>query len=189
MKQEVTPPQDAMLDDVRFKFLAAHNAENVKHGGSSLMRHLTAVQGLLIEWGGREALADAGLFHSVYGTESFTSSILALELRNSVSEVIGPEAEELAYIFGAMEKGSFDHCVLTGPPFLILDRHTATEVSLNERQWRDLCEMVVANWMEQHPRVDSKYKLHKASMFQAVLPFLSLPARRTLESAYGFKSA
>ena len=177
-----------MPGDVKITFLSAHNADNVGHGESSLMQHLTAVEELLVDWGNRTALSDAGLFHSVYGTESFSGSILPLELRARVREIIGPEAEQLAYIFGAMEKGSFDHCVFNGPPFCIMDRHTATPVSLDEGQWRDLCEMVVANWMEQHPRVDSKYKLHKSTMFLAIRPLLSVPARRTLDSAYGFKN-
>ncbi len=183
------PPPDRIEDwppDPKLAFLRAHNADHVAHGASVLLEHLVGVQTLLQSWGAAPALADAGLFHAVYGTESFGQGVLPVSLREAVRAVIGPEAEALAYLFGAMEKESFEASVARGATPRVRDRHSGAVNTLDAATWRALCELVVANWMEQHPRVPEQFKQHKAEMFQALLPWLSPGAAASLRSAYGF---
>lgn len=187
---ERMPEPDRIEDwppDPKLAFLRAHNADHVGHSSSVLLEHLMGVQALLQSWGAAPALADAGLFHSVYGTESFAQAVLPVSLRGAVRAVIGPEAEGLAYLFGAMEKQSFDDSVFRGGSPWLRDRHTGAVHSLDAATWRGLCELVVANWLEQHPRVPEQYKRHKAEMFHALRPWLSPGAVRALGAAYGFE--
>ena len=88
-------------------FLTAHGAGAAGHSYRVLLDHLRGTRALLSQWGAREAVQDAGLFHSVYGTETYRHVTLPLDLRGQVRALIGEEAEGLAYVFGAMTKESF----------------------------------------------------------------------------------
>ena len=174
--------------DQQIAFLEAHNTAVMGHSNQSLLDHLVGVRALLVDWGASDSLAAAGLFHSVYGTESFGQEAVPLDLRPRVREVIGEQAEALAYLFGAMAKESFDASVERGSDFRIHDRHAGQDVPLGEAAWSEFCELVVANWLEQRPRVPEQYKQLKADMFRKVLAWLSDPGAEALASAYGFSA-
>jgi hypothetical protein len=146
------------------------------------------VREFLVQWGAPDSLAAAGLFHSVYGTESYRQQAVPLDLRPQVRAVIGEEAERLAYVFGAMAKENFDASVERGCDFSVSDRHTGEVISLQSEEWAGLCEMVVANWLEQRPRVRPEHKQLKAEMFRKLRSWLSEPAAAALSTAYGFSA-
>ena len=175
--------------ELQKSFLRAHNIAARGHSNQSLLDHLVGVRGLLVDWGANDALAAAGLFHSVYGTESYRQEALPLDLRPQVRVVIGEEAERRAYLFGAMAKESFEASVERGARFELKDRHAGEVVPLDEGEWSDLCELVVANWLEQRPRVAPQYMQLKAEMFRKLRCWLSTPASEALSSAYGFPPA
>lgn len=54
---------------------------------------------VLRSWGASEPLCNAALFHSIYGTEGFQGYKLPLSHRSEIAELIGAEAERLAWIF------------------------------------------------------------------------------------------
>ena len=170
-------------------FLHAHNTSVMGHSGQSLLDHLLGVRGILKDWGGSDVLLAAGLFHSVYGTESFRQEALPTTLRSEVRDVIGAAAERLAYVFGAMEKTTFDASVARGTAFSVVDRHTGKTTKLDEAEWAALCTLVVANWLEQRPRVRPEHKFLKAEMFRALRTWLDAPAYEALTEAYGFSPA
>jgi hypothetical protein len=60
----------------------------------------------------QQALCDAGLFHSIYGTEGFAGYALPWTERPAVRALVGPRAERLAWLFCAMDRASFDATVL-----------------------------------------------------------------------------
>ncbi len=167
-------------------FLQAHNAARMGHTSQSLLDHLTAVRGLLVQWGAPASVAAAGLFHSVYGTESYRQEAVPLELRPQVRAVIGEEAERLAYVFGAMVKDTFDASVERGCDFRVRDRHGGEMLSLSVEEWSALCEVVVANWLEQRPRAPQEYRYLKSEMFREVRRWLSAATTIELDAAYGF---
>src|SRR4051812_33337880 len=57
--------------------------------------HLLGVRRLLVEWGERPAMCDAGLFHSAYGTEYFPVGTPVD--RGEVQALIGDDAEWIAH--------------------------------------------------------------------------------------------
>jgi hypothetical protein len=173
--------------DAQKDFLHRHNVAAMGHTNQTLLDHLTAVRDMLAAWGNPPDILAAGLFHSVYGTESFRQVALPPALRPAVVEVIGETAEGLAYTFGAMEKATFDAAVSRGVDFWVGDRHTGGRILLPESQWRGLCEVVVANWLEQRPRVAPEKKNLKTEMFRRIRQWISPSASTALSAAYGFQ--
>ena len=168
-------------------FLRQHNVHTMGHSNQTLLAHLSGVRALLLEWENPPEVLAAGLFHSVYGTESFRQTALPQSLRSTVRVVIGEQAEMLAYVFGAMEKTTFGASVHRGADFWVTDRHTAEKISLPDPQWTALCEVVVANWLEQQPRVAPERRRLKADMFRAIRRWLSPGAAAAVSTAYGFE--
>jgi len=81
--------------------------DSVEHSGRSLYKHLLGTYELLIEWDAPTNLCIAGLFHSIYGTMSFKSNILTLEVRGELQKLIGKEAEKLVYLYCIMDRYHF----------------------------------------------------------------------------------
>lgn len=61
------------------------------------LSHLIGTRRVLLTWGSRPALCDAGLFHSVYGTEYFEPD--RRPDRDTVTAIIGAEAERVAWLW------------------------------------------------------------------------------------------
>src|SRR4051795_9590961 len=61
------------------------------------LSHLIGTRRLLVSWGCRPALCEAGLFHSVYGTEYFEPE--QQPTRDDVVAIIGTEAERVAWLW------------------------------------------------------------------------------------------
>jgi hypothetical protein len=111
------------------------------------LSHLIGTRRLLAEWGERPALVDAGLFHSAYGTEYFEPDRPAD--RDEVRDVIGDEAEEIAWTWCTIRRDTID---LTGAASA-LDRHTGTRVDLGDRRVRDIATLWAADTVEQIDRM------------------------------------
>ena len=79
----------------KFEFIREHCVSD--HSGRLLSDHLINVYRLLKEEGHSEEVCDAGLFHSIYGTEAYKQS--SVEDRNLVCTIIGNEAERLVHLF------------------------------------------------------------------------------------------
>src|SRR6476646_4856599 len=93
-----------MIDAAKVLFLQSNLASEVAHSGDNLLQHLIGTASLLDDWGCDQETIDGGLYHSVYGTETFRSNLIPLDRRKSISRVIGERAERLAYLFCIMVK-------------------------------------------------------------------------------------
>lgn len=127
-------------------FLEALGAGTVEHrAGRSLLTHLVATHDLLAAWGRPQAVALAGLFHSIYGTSHFEAACLGPGERGRVRTVIGPQAERLAYLFSAMDRDAFLAEPAKGT---IASRFGdgAPEVGASDIQ--ALCEILLANELD-----------------------------------------
>src|SRR3954454_1591338 len=91
----------------RLRFLRAANTEGMPHSDRGLFDHLLGTRQLLVEWGARAALCDAGLFHSIYSTEHFGQTAVPLARRGEVRQLIGEEAESLVWLFCVMRRDGF----------------------------------------------------------------------------------
>ncbi len=134
-------------------FLVELGIEKIGHTRKTYLGHLIAVYRFLEEQGCDEELCQAGMFHSIYGTERFRGFTLPLERRPEVRALIGERAEWLAYLNCAMDRASIDRAaVQQTEPYRIVDRITGEEVALSRRDLDDLCRIHLFDWLEQVPR-------------------------------------
>jgi hypothetical protein len=134
-------------------FLVGLGIEKVDHTEKSFLAHLIGVYRFMKEAGCTEELCRAGMFHSIYGTQSFQGFKLPVERRPEVRALIGERAEWLAYLNSAMDRPAFDRALDRGQePYLFLDRLTHQEVPLSTVDFDDLCRVHLSDWLEQVPR-------------------------------------
>ncbi len=82
--------------------LRAAGAASVGHSGATLLDHLVGVAALLVDWDCDEHVCRAGLFHSVYGTATFSQALFSEADREMVRHLVGPRAERLAWLFSTV---------------------------------------------------------------------------------------
>ncbi len=123
------------------------------HSGQGLLDHLLGTRRLLVEWGARPALCDAGLFHSVYGTEHYQPRTIPLSMRTQVQEMIGTEAEALAWLFCVMRRASLFENLNRPGDLRVQDRLTGEWLPLSREQFCDLVNLSFANTLEALPRL------------------------------------
>jgi hypothetical protein len=99
----------------------------VMYGGGTLYRHLVQTHDGLTAWGNPPDICRAGLFHCIYGTHYFPHVVVPFHQRRLITMLIGPEAEQLAYLF----------CV-TQHPEALLAQWGRSEIVVSDRRARDL---------------------------------------------------
>ena len=167
-------------------FLEAQGASALDHSEADLLSHLLGVQSLLRQWGARDAVCDAGLFHSVYGTEYFTEVAVSLALRPQVQALIGDEAELLAHAFATMHRETlYDNLFDGDGNYRIRSRLTEEIILLTEQQFRDLCDITLANWYEQRLRLPEEIRSLTALEFHYMRPYLLPAACQALDAQEG----
>jgi hypothetical protein len=122
----------------------------------------------------------------VYGTESFKGELIPSDLRPTVQALIGDEAERITWLFGALQKEIFYAKLDQEGDFTLPHRQTGSAMAVTVREYRDLCELTVANWLEQRPGVPEEYKRIRETEFRKMRGFLSERARMAIDQAYGF---
>ena len=134
-------------------FLLSLGTDKVPHSGDDVfMTHLISVYRDLEAWGGEEPVCLGGLYHSIYGTELFKRFALGLDRRGEVRALAGERAERLGYLNSAMDRASFDAMLADGGPRRMRDRFTDQVVVLADREFEDLCQIHLCDWLEQLPR-------------------------------------
>ena len=97
-----------MSEDLYFikkiDFLKSIGSDKVNHAGKNLLEHLIGTSEKLKELGAKLYLQDVGLFHSVYGTTYFMPDQGLVDDRQIVIDLIGKQAEEIAYWFCILDK-------------------------------------------------------------------------------------
>jgi hypothetical protein len=136
----------------RLQFLRQANTEGMPHSDRGLLDHLLGTRQLLIEWQARPALCDAGLFHSVYGTEYYDLQAIPLAMRNEVQQLIGDEAESLAWLFCMIRRESLLENPGPDGEYRVQHRLTDEWLPLTKSQFQDLLTLTIANTLEPFPR-------------------------------------
>ena len=157
------------------------------HSHSTLLDHLKGTYNILKNWEVEEALCLAGLCHSIYGTESYKKETVSLDQRSVINKLIGKEAEELVYLFGAHQKENFWDFLDRENSFVIHDRFTYQVVPVSYQQISQLVTLTLANWLEQRPRVDEKYKFIREKEFSLSQRFLPEKAYEQFLIEYDLK--
>ena len=138
--------------ETRLRFLRKANTDGMPHSNRGLLDHLLGTRQLLVEWEARPALCDAGLFHSVYGTEYYELQAIPLTMRNEVQQLIGDEAESLAWLFCMIRRETLYQNLRREGEFRVQHRLTDEWLPLTQLQFQDLLTITVANSLEAFPR-------------------------------------
>jgi hypothetical protein len=155
----------------RIQFLRGAHTDGMPHTERGLLDHLLGTRALLVEWGTRAAVCDAGLFHSVYGTEHFAPTAMPHSRRAEVRQLIGEEAESLAWLFCMMRRETFDQNLRRQGGFRVQHRLTTKWLPLIPAQFHDLVTMTFANTLEAFPRLSWSTRRACRAYLR---PFLSL---------------
>ena len=118
---------------------------------------------------------------ALYGTQSF-DGLIELKERPEVRQVIGEEAESLAYLFCAMTKITLlSNLDRIGLPY-IHDRFSGKWLYITRQQCVDLCNITAANWLEQVPRVPEVRNANPHNLLR-ILPLLPGKAQEDMTRA------
>mmetsp|Transcript_16776 Transcript_16776/g.28459 ORF Transcript_16776/g.28459 Transcript_16776/m.28459 type:complete len:322 (+) Transcript_16776:37-1002(+) len=129
--------------------------QDLEHTGAETFdQHLIGVQSILRRWGSSQDVADAGLFHSIYGTEGFQGFKLPLKHRKRMSELIGARAERLAWIFCMVDRKTVDDTLFIEDydEYVFTARAELGRFPIKltgEQEWLDFIELSLADWLEQ----------------------------------------
>lgn len=145
-RAEVDPPTGPRLELLR----QLGFAELTHDSHVPFLSHLLGTRRLLVAWGERPAMGDAGLFHSAYGTEYFPIDQPAG--RDEVRGVIGEEAEEIAWVWCTIRRDTID---LTDPVTAI-DRATDAPMALAPQMVADIATLWAADTVEQIARMTAE---------------------------------
>lgn len=112
------------------------------------LAHLAGTWKVLREWSCDSALCDAGLFHSVYGTEYFDPADLAEASRADVARLIGDYAERIAWLWCNIVRDAIDIDHFTAP-----SRLSGETIQMSEREVADIATLWAADTVEQIQRM------------------------------------
>lgn len=161
---ESTPANQAKewrdADAALWKFVEESVPAVLDHTGSAAFdEHLKGVQAVLRYWGSPKYLTNAGLFHSIYGTEGFQGFSLPLQQRPLIQNLIGPQAEKICFWFCMVDRSTLDQTVFdwNGPiqdPQATFHLKARPELGrfdliLTKEEWLDFIELTLADWLEQ----------------------------------------
>jgi SM-20-related protein len=173
--------------DPALAFLLSCEGVRRPHTGARLIDHLQAVEAKLTGWGCREAVRRAGQFHSIYGTEHFRHRALPLAQRETVRQLIGAEAERLAFLFCTLQARPFLAGIMQDISVGAGQLTAGAEHSAAEKF--DLLHIFTANWLEQYPRMRPLQRAHHVETFRRILPLLLPRAAEEVDDTYGFTDA
>lgn len=127
--------------------LLVRGADELEHAGGSLYVHLHRVAKRLTTLGASDTLVLAGLAHAAYGTDGFPTHLFDWQTERPVLEaVIGSEAEQLVYRYGACDRETTwrdlaEHRTVT-------DRFTGTSEELSTADLRDFVDLTIVNELD-----------------------------------------
>lgn len=121
----------------------------LKPGGGTQAEHYEGTRALLASMGCAPDVCLAGLFHGVYAEGDMGRARDAnLSRRDEVRAVIGPAAEELAYLYNALDRLHLFGNASRDSDYTVNDLFTKSEVPVSETTLRALFEIEAANFVE-----------------------------------------
>jgi catechol 2,3-dioxygenase-like lactoylglutathione lyase family enzyme len=158
------------------EFLLERGADRLQHPGGTLYEHVRRVAELLAEWGAAGEVRAAGLCHACYGTDGYALALLSLAERPVLSELIGPRAESLAYLYASCARAAVYPALGRSGPVPFLDRFTGTTRTPPERDIRAFVELTAANELDvirHSPAMAAEHGPALLWLFAAARPRLS----------------
>lgn len=170
------------------EFLAAHGARDLPHPGGTLLAHLRRTHDVLAGWGARDALRLAGLAHAAYGTDGFPHPLVDLAERPVLAELIGAEAENIVYAYGACDRDLCYPLLTRGEPARFRDRFTGEVSEPSPRLLGDFVELTFANELDvlaHNEKLLAKHSRSLRALLSACRPYASEPAYAAFTGFFG----
>jgi hypothetical protein len=143
-----------MVEDKYRAFLTEQlRTQGVRHSGRDFYTHLKGTHDLLQVWQNPEPVCIAGLFHSIYGTWHFRHKAFPITSRHVIRDLIGEEAEFLAYVFCVTERPKDFLANAGSAEIAIQDHHAGDLIRLSHSQLSKLLEIEAANLIEQRGNI------------------------------------
>lgn len=167
-------------------WLRRRGAEGIAHPGGTLYAHLCRVSERLAALGCAGETRAAGLTHAVYGTDGFDVTLLNLADRPVLRELVGAEAEELVYLYGACDRRrSWRELARTGQVF---DRFAGQVRTPDPARLRSLVDLSILNELDvvQHdPSVAQRHGAYLREVFASWAALASAAVTRDAERILG----
>ncbi|MEN8132383.1 MAG: DUF6817 domain-containing protein [Pseudomonadota bacterium] len=155
MYQKQTHETDPYLERLK-RYVEELGVLSLRHSKRTYWDHLEGIYRDLVSWGCDEALCNAGVFHSIYGTEQFRAFELPLDKRSELQSLIGERAEQIAFLNCFMDRAVFDADVLSGRfPYRIRHRVDQVDIELSPETFDGLCCVHLCDWLETVARIDN----------------------------------
>jgi hypothetical protein len=162
-------------------FLEELGVGNTRHNSNEkLLPHLVGTRGLLAAWGARPVLCDAGLCHSLYGTEHFSHPTLEEAVRDRLRAALGEEAEALVWLWCFGRRHTMEVPAEVGVASHLRDRRDEAWIAITSEQVADLVNLWIADTIEQLPRVPER-EVATARALRRHAPRALPKARQALE--------
>ena len=129
-------------------FLSSYDTGEIAHFNGDFFSHLRRTADLLSKWGNTEYVCLAGLCHAVYGTQGFQQGILQPDERHLLQEVIGLDAEGVAYFYCSCDRSCLYPTIGASGGFKFHDRFTGDRFEPSEQMVRDFLEVTFSNEVE-----------------------------------------
>ena len=143
---------DTLENGARFlgalQMLRQLGATRLEHPGGNLFEHLVRVAELLGYWRAEDDLRLAGVSHAFYGTDGFQISLLELDQRPRLAQVIGDRAEAWVYLYASCDRGAVYPGLSGSGPVPFRDRFTGESFVLAEADARAFVELTAANELD-----------------------------------------
>tara|TARA_B110000977_G_scaffold168569_1_gene217874 strand:+ start:9756 stop:10646 length:891 start_codon:yes stop_codon:yes gene_type:complete len=154
MKLLIANIKSTPCEPTKLKYLNGEGSFGVKHTGNGKFDdHLVGVRRVMQAWCPEKShLHDAGLFHSIYGSEGFQGFCLPYEKRDELRAMIGEKAEQLVYIFCVVDRLSVDNDLDSEPGnhvFKARPELGGFEITVDDDTWFDFVTLTLGDWLEQ----------------------------------------
>ncbi|BCL15542.1 DUF6817 domain-containing protein [Micromonospora sagamiensis] len=160
-------------DDV-CAWLRERGTETIAHPGGTLYAHLCRVHDLLGTFGHGGDVRLAGLTHAAYGTDGFDLALLDPCDREPLRALVGADAEQLVYLYGACDRRrSWPDLVTTRH---LVDRFTGRVETLAPELLRPFVDLSIVNELDvlvHDPTVARRYGDYFRSLFATWAPVAS----------------
>ncbi|NES81372.1 MAG: hypothetical protein F6K10_08130 [Moorea sp. SIO2B7] len=161
--------------------------DSTSHMNRSLLEHFQGTYRLLKKWGNRESICLAGLFHAIYGTETFYTALVSLEKRQEIALLIGDEAEKLVYYYSITTRNHFVKNLSNLNDLSITSRLDGEIIPITELEFRQLVEIFLADRLEQILSLNYRYRYQYKAFFLEAKYFISRQGFQEFLIAYNLK--
>lgn len=130
------------------QFLLDRGAGQLAHPGGTLHEHLVRVAALLAGWGASEDLQVAGMCHACYGTDGYAKTLLSLDERSVLTDLVGARAESLVYLYASCDRAAVYPALDQPGPVPFRNRFTGLTDTPPEPDIRAFTELTAANKLD-----------------------------------------